>query len=228
MQKPPRSSIPFCGSCLLPPLLCPPPPPQISGGAGGPAGGVPTGPAAVSVPSRRPRPLRADLTRAAASRRYKQRPRGEEGNRRPGSYRRSSPPDPPTADPESPDRSPGSRTGPRSSCQAGNHSRSLLPAGGVRGPGKGGALPSLQCAPRRAAALDLGARPGGALRLHPRVFHGAGPGLAVPPACTSGLEPRIAGRFAFHRCRASPSCRSAPGCRGRAGQSGHRRGEPGS
>ncbi|XP_052493101.1 LOW QUALITY PROTEIN: thyrotropin releasing hormone [Budorcas taxicolor] len=86
--------------------------------AGGPAGGVPTGPAAVSVPSRRPRPLRADLTRTAASRRYKQRPGGEEGNRRPGSYQRSSTPDPQTPDPESPDRSPGSRTGPRSSCRA--------------------------------------------------------------------------------------------------------------
>lgn len=52
--------------------------------AGGPAGGVPTGPAAVSVPSRRPRPLRADLTRTAASRRYKQRPGGEEGSGDPG------------------------------------------------------------------------------------------------------------------------------------------------
>lgn len=142
--------------------------------AGGPAGGEPTGPAAVSVPSRRPRPLRADLTRTAASRRYKQRPGGEEGNRRPGSYQRSSTADPPTPDPESPDRSPGSRTGPRSSCRAGNHCRSLLPAGGVRDPGKGGALPALQCAPRREAALELGAHPGGALRFNPRVFHGAG------------------------------------------------------
>ncbi|KAI4563556.1 hypothetical protein MJG53_016130 [Ovis ammon polii x Ovis aries] len=57
-------------------------------------------------------------TSTAVYERYKQRPGGEEGNRRPGSYQRSSTADPPTPDPESPDRSPGSRTGPRSSCRA--------------------------------------------------------------------------------------------------------------
>lgn len=155
--------------------------------AGGPAGGVPTGPAAVSVPSRRPRPLRADLTRAAASRRYKQRPRGEEGNRRPGSYQRSSTTDPPTPDPESPDRSPGSRTGAWSSCRAGNQLRA---AGGVRGPGKGGLCPPSN-APRGERRLWSSERsregrcastPGSSTaQAGARRRHGAATGLAAPP-----------------------------------------------
>ena len=36
----------------------------------------------------------------------------------------------------------------------------------------------------------------------------------LPARTSRPLEPHIAGRFASHRCRASPSWRSAPGCRG--------------
>ena len=180
----------------------PPSPPHISGGAGGQAGrragGVPTGPAAVSVPSRRPRPLPADLTRAAAPSRYKRQPRREAGSRRPGSCERSPTPDPPTPDPKTPDRSPGSRTSPRSSRRAGNHLRPFSPAGRVWSPGKGALRPPSGAphgkrrlsSPERAQEGRCARTPGSSTaQAGARRRHGAGAVVAVPPGWARTSRP---------------------------------------
>ena len=81
--------------------------------------------------------------------------------------------------------------------------------GAPSAPGRGAALPPPGL-PRRRPGPDGGtARPQG--------------WRPLPARTSRPLEPHVAGRFASHRCRASPSWRYAPGCRGCAGQSRDRR-----
>lgn len=180
------------------------------------------GPAAVSVPSRRPRPLPADLTRAAAWLPYKQRWGRAVGSWRPGSCVRCGTPDPPPPDPETPDSQPQDPgTIPWSSRRAGNHLCSSHPR--RRRPGKGAISAQPRGSPRRSHGICA------------KVGHGPRtPGSSTAqahwrgsPLCTQHLTPERRMEDSHPRRCPAAGGRSAPGGCGTNRQSASA-GEPGS
>lgn len=209
---------------LVPPPPASPPPPQISGGAGRQAGqraGYPRGPLpSASLPGGRDPsaltspapPPRADISSGPAAKRATGAP-GPTSAPRLLTRRPQTPNLRIGAQDPGPVR--GARAGQVTSCgrraasgarERGGFARPpMRPAesggfGAPSAPGRGAALPPPGL-PRRRPGPDGGtARPQG--------------WRPLPARTSRPLEPHVAGRFASHRCRASPSWRYAPGCRG--------------